>query len=74
VLVASLGIMSLGVFGKMKTRHTTRGLYVLTLATSLVIATMMVSNALGARASGSPLAFIAWILFLQAPVVAVVAI
>ncbi len=45
-----------------------------TLATSLVIATMMVSNALGARASGSSLAFIAWILFLQAPVVAVVAI
>ncbi len=26
VLVASLGIMGLGVFGKMKTRHTTRGL------------------------------------------------
>ena len=71
VLVASLGIMSLGVFGKMKTRHTTRGLYVPTLATSLVIATMMASNALGARASGSSRAFVAWILFLQAPVVAV---
>lgn len=71
IIVASLGIMSLAIFGKDVTRRSSRQLYVLTLATSLVIATMMVSNALGSRASGTPLAFIAWILVLQAPVVGV---
>lgn len=71
IILASLGIMSLAIFGNGSTQHPSRQLYVLTLATSLVIATMMVSNALGSRASGEPLAFIAWILFLQAPVVGV---
>jgi drug/metabolite transporter (DMT)-like permease len=71
VILASLGIMSLAVFGKPAAQRSSRELYVITLATSLVIATMMVSNALGSRASGSPLSFIAWILFLQAPVVGV---
>jgi drug/metabolite transporter (DMT)-like permease len=71
VILASLGIMSLAAFGKPTAQHSSRELYVITLATSLVIATMMVSNALGSRASGSPLSFIAWIFFLQAPVVGV---
>jgi drug/metabolite transporter (DMT)-like permease len=71
VLLTSLGIMSLAVFGKPAVRHPPREIYALTAATSLVIATMMVSNALGSRASGSPLAFIAWTLFLQAPVAGV---
>jgi drug/metabolite transporter (DMT)-like permease len=66
--------MSRAVFGKPAARHSPREFYVLTFATSLVIATMMVSNALGSRAAGSPLAFIAWILFLQAPVVGVAAL
>jgi drug/metabolite transporter (DMT)-like permease len=74
VVLASLGIMSLAVFGKPAAQRPSRELYALTLATSLVIATMMVSNALGSRASGSPMAFIAWILFLQAPVVGVAAV
>jgi uncharacterized membrane protein len=73
VILASLGIMSLAIFGKGSSQHPSRQLYVLTFATSLVIAAMMVSNALGSRASGDPLAFIAWTLFLQAPVVGVVA-
>jgi drug/metabolite transporter (DMT)-like permease len=71
VILASLGIMSLAIFGRPSVQHPSRELYPLTLATSLVIATMMVSNAIGARVSGSPMAFIAWILFLQAPVVGV---
>jgi drug/metabolite transporter (DMT)-like permease len=71
VALTSIGIMSLAVFGKPAARHRGWELYCLTLATSLVVATMMVSNALGSRSSGSPMAFIAWILLLQAPVVAV---
>jgi drug/metabolite transporter (DMT)-like permease len=71
VILASFGIMSLTVFGKPATQHPSRQLYALTFAASLIIATMMVSNALGSRASGAPAAFIAWILFLQAPVVGV---
>ncbi len=66
--------MSLAVFGKPVAQRPSRELYGLTLATSLVIATMMVSNALGSRVSGAPFAFIAWVLLLQAPVVGVAAI
>ncbi len=74
IILASVGIMSLAVFGKPVAQRSSRELYGLTLATSLVIATMMVSNALGSRVSGAPFAFIAWVLLLQAPVVGVAAI
>jgi drug/metabolite transporter (DMT)-like permease len=71
VVLASLGIMALAAARKPSAEHHPAALYGLALAASLVIGTMMVSNAIGSRLSGSPPAFIAWILFLQAPVAGV---
>jgi uncharacterized membrane protein len=45
-------------------------LYLLAGTASLVIAAMMLSNGLGARASAAPFAYMAWVFLLRAPVVA----
>ncbi|MGO8916005.1 MAG: EamA family transporter [Stellaceae bacterium] len=73
VALLCFGIMSLAVFGRSSTRPHPLKLYALAFAASLVVGTMMVSNGIGSRASGSPMAFIAWIFLLQAPVVGLAA-
>jgi uncharacterized membrane protein len=73
VALTCAGIMSLALFGASPVQKRRSELYLVAAAASVVIATMMVSNGIGARKSGAPFAYMAWVFLLQAPVVGVTA-
>ncbi len=75
VTLTCAGIMSLALFGTSAVQKRPSGeLYLVAGAASVVVATMTVSNGMGARASGAPFAYMAWVFFLQAPVAGLTAV
>jgi hypothetical protein len=74
VALTCAGIISLALFGTSSLQKRRSELYLVAGTASIVIATMMVSNGLGARRSGAPFAYMAWVFLLQAPMVGLTAL
>lgn len=68
VLVTSLGIASLALFQSHAVKENPQGLF-WALGTGAIIAGYTVADGVGVRASGSPFGYIAWLFFLEFPIV-----